>query len=125
MTEPAPVRFVLSRAMRLRHKGEFSRIRTEGRRLSKGCLTANWMALSPGTCPRLGVITTRKLGKAHCRSRARRLLRETFRLHQHDLREPVAMVLVARSSILGRTLTEVERDFLSLMRQAGLLKGAG
>ncbi len=124
MTEPAPVRFPLSRAMRLRHKGEFNQIRAEGRRLSRGCLTANWMALSPGAVVRLGVITTRKLGKAHRRSRARRLVRETFRLHQHELREPVAMVLVARSSILGCTLSQVERDFLSLMRQAGLLKGS-
>ncbi len=125
MTEPASARLTLSRAMRLRHKGEFNQIRAEGRRVSKGCLTANWMALSEGTRPRLGVITTRKLGKAHWRSRARRLLRETFRLHQHDLREPVAIVLVARSSIRECTLSEVERDFLFVMRQAGLLKTCG
>jgi ribonuclease P protein component len=108
--------------MRLRQKIEFARIRGRGRRVSKGCLIANWMTLPPGSAPRLGVITTRKLGKAHVRSRARRLLRETFRLHQHDLREPVAIVLVARSSILGRKLAEVERDYLSVLRQASLLK---
>ena len=108
--------------MRLRQKFEFARIREQGRRVSKGCLIANWMILPQGSAPRLGVITTRKLGKAHVRSRARRLLRESFRLHQNDLREPVAIVLVARSSILGRKLEDVERDYLSVLRQAGLLK---
>jgi ribonuclease P protein component len=108
--------------MRLRRKIEFARIREQGRRVSKGCLIANWMILAPGSVSRLGVVTTRKLGKAHARSRARRLLRESFRLHQHHLRTPVAIVLIARSSILGRKLAEVERDYLSVLRQATLLK---
>ena len=122
MTPAAPVRLGLGRAARLRQKREFVQIREHGRRVVKGCLIANWTTLPPGAPSRLGVITTRKLGKAHVRSRARRLLRESFRLHQQDLREPLAIVLIARASILGRKLLEVERDYLSLLRQASLLK---
>jgi ribonuclease P protein component len=59
------------------------------------------------------------------RSRARRLLREAFRLHQHDLASPVDLVLVARPSIAGRPLADVERDFLAALRRARLLKPAG
>ena len=121
MNDPVAARLGLTRAMRLRHKGEFTRIREEGRRVSKGCLAANWLVLPAGSLPRLGVITTRKLGKAHVRSRARRLLRESFRLHQHELRNPVALVLVARNSIVGRRLSEVEADFLALLRGVSLL----
>jgi ribonuclease P protein component len=122
MTDPAPKRLGFGRAKRLQHNGEFAQIRERGRRVSKGCLIANWTILPDGALSRLGVITTRKLGKAHVRSRARRLLRESFRLHQHELRQPVAMVLVARSSILGRKLQDVERDYLALLQQARLLK---
>lgn len=122
MANPAPVRLRLRPAMRLRQKHEFTDLRQAGRRLVRGCLAANWKTLPPGSLPRLGVITGRKLGKAHVRSRARRLLRETFRLHQHEFEQPVAMVLVARSSILGRKRADVERDFLAILREASLLK---
>jgi ribonuclease P protein component len=108
--------------MRLQRKRDFATIREQGRRVSKGCLIANWMTLPTGSDSRLGVITTRKLGKAHVRSRARRLLRESFRLHQGALREPVAMVLVARGSIVGRKLADVTRDYLACLRQGSLLK---
>jgi ribonuclease P protein component len=122
MSSPAPAGYPLTRAMRLSQKREFTRIRQEGQRLAKGCLIANWMTLPSGSLPRMGVITTRKLGESHVRSRARRLLRESFRLHQHELSEPIAVVLVARNSILGRKLCEVERDYVALLRQAKLLK---
>jgi len=55
------------------------------------------------------------------RSRARRLLRETFRIHQHDFNEPIEIVLIARNSIAGKRRDAVERDFLVTLRKAGLL----
>lgn len=70
----------------------------------------------------MGVVTSKKIGDAVARSRARRLLRESFRLHQHDLSGAVDLVLVARPSISGRKFAEVERDFLRVLRQARLEK---
>jgi ribonuclease P protein component len=108
--------------MRLKRGRDFAETRQQGQRLVAGCLIANWNTLPAGSTARLGVITTRKLGPAVVRSRARRLLRETFRLHQHDLLQPVTLVLVARSSIVGKPLAAVERDFVSAMRRARMLK---
>jgi len=119
-TAPQPLKF--SRAMRLRQGRDFSRVRLEGQRLVTGCLIANWRRLPAGSPPRLGVVTGSKIGNAVVRSQARRLLRETFRVHQHDLAQPVDLVLVARASIVGKGLAEVERDFLATLRKAGLLK---
>jgi ribonuclease P protein component len=122
MSAPAPARLRLTHAMRLQNKRDFTQVREQGSRLVKGCLIANWRPLAAGSPSRIGVITSRKLGKAHVRTRARRLLREAFRLHQHDFQESVALVLIARASIIGKKLSEVEGDFLSLLRQAKLLK---
>ena len=82
-----------------------------------------WGALGrPGMRIISPVITTKKLGPAITRTRARRLLRECFRLHQHDLRAPLEMVLVARRGMLGKKLTDVESDYLSALHSANLLK---
>jgi ribonuclease P protein component len=115
-------RCLLGRKMHLKQARDFARVRREGRRMVSGCLIANWCTLPPGSPMRLGIITTKKLGNAVVRARARRLLREAFRLHQHDLTEPVDLVLVAQRTIVGKGFAAVEGDFLAVLRKARLLK---
>ena len=115
-------RLLLGSRMRLKQARDFARVRREGRRIVCGCLIANWQVLPPGSPVRIGVITTRKLGNAPVRARARRLLREVFRLHQHDLAQPVDLVLVAQRTIVGKGLAAVESDLLAALRRGGILK---
>ncbi len=97
-------------------------MRQGGGRLVCGCLIANWLRQPQAGQSRLGVVTSGKLGGAVVRNRARRLLRECFRLHQKQLAVPVDLVLVARPSLVGKGLAEVEKDFLTTLRKAGLLR---
>ena len=122
MTESAPLRFTFGREQRLKQARDFSRTRQEGRRLVCGCLIANWRVLPPESTARLGIITTKKLGNAVVRARARRLLREAYRRHQHDFNQPVDLVLVAQRGILEKGFATVECDFMSALRRAGLIK---
>ena len=119
-TAPQPLKF--GRRMHIKQGRDFSQIRLQGRRLVNGCLIANWRALPAGATPRLGVVTSGKIGNAVVRNRARRLMREAFRLHQHELVEPVDLVLVARPSIVGKEFGAVEKDYLTTLRRARLLK---
>ena len=122
MADKKPGRLRLGRASRLKQSRDFGRIRREGVRLAQGCLIANWQRSPAGAASRLGVITPGRIGGAVARNRARRLLRESFRLHQLELLEPLDLVLVARPSIAGKGFAEVEKDFLTTLRKAGLLK---
>jgi ribonuclease P protein component len=120
---PAGRRLRFSQAQRLQRSWEFGRARLEGQRVVKGCLILNWRFADKGTdpqAPRLGVVTSRKIGNAVVRSRARRLLREVFRRHQHDFARSVDLVLVARQSIAEKDYAGVERDFLAAAKQARL-----
>ncbi len=117
---PGSLPLRLPRAARLRYGRDFTRLKTRGRRLVSGCLILNWLAGEAGQVRRLGVVTSRKVGAAVARSRARRLLREAYRRQQHQCPAPLDLVLVARPSIAGRSLAEVERDLLTALRRAGL-----
>lgn len=92
---PAPAR-PFQPAQRLRHKSEFDRVYRESRRSADGyfaILTRN----SGGSIPRLGLsIAARTVGNAVRRNRIKRLIRESFRQHQHEL-PAVDIVVNARS----------------------------
>jgi ribonuclease P protein component len=122
MGTEAPGSLRLGRKTRIKQGRDFRRLRETGERMTAGCLVANWMRLPAGSGSRLGVIASGKLGGAVVRNRAKRVLRESFRLHQHDLTDAVDLVLVARPSIAGRSFNDVEKDFLTLLRKARLLK---
>lgn len=122
MTGKPPVRLRFGRDSRIKQGRDFARVRREGQRLTLGCLIANWQVLPQGSKSRLGVVTSGKLGAAVLRNRARRLLRECFRVHQHDFRTPLDLVLIARPSIHGKAFGEVEKDFLLTLRKAKLMR---
>jgi ribonuclease P protein component len=111
----------LRREQRIQQTRDFQRAKLSGQRLAVGCLALNWMEASAAGS-RLGVITSKRIGSAVVRTRARRLLREAFRLHQHEIARPADMVLVARLSIVGKSFADVERDYLTALRRAKLLK---
>ena len=113
---------LLSGSRRIKQSRDFLQAKTRGSRLIQGCLILNWLPLPAGSTSRVGVITTRKLGNAVIRARARRLLRECFRLHQYGLAQPVDLILIARSSAVGRKLAGVEKDFMTALKRAGLLR---
>lgn len=112
----------LPKARRIKTGRDFARAKLQGSRLVQGCLILNWVALPPGNPSRLGVITSKRVGEAVVRTRARRLLREAFRLNQSRLIRPADVVLVARASIVGKRLSGVVDDFLLALKKARLLQ---
>ncbi len=109
------------RTRRIIRGRDFQEARATGQRLAVGCLVLNWVNASREQT-RLGVITSKKIGGAVVRARARRLLRESFRLNQHRIISSVDLVLVARQSIVDKDFAGVEGDFVSALRRAELLK---
>ena len=81
--------------------------------MTGSCLVANWRNLPPESRSRLGIVTAARIGNAVSRNRTRRLLRETFRLHQHELNAPVDLVIVASLSGKPAISKQLEKMGLS------------
>jgi len=82
----------------VRHSAEFKRLYATGQRLGNACFTAVVLANGTGA-PRLGLsVAARMLKRAVERNRVRRLIRESFRVHQHRL-PAVDIVVGVRSPV--------------------------
>ena len=80
-----------------------------------------WLRIAADTDRRMGVVTSRRtLPAAVSRNRARRLLREAFRLNRQHLRPDVDVLLLARGRIEHVQRQEVEVDFRATCRKAGI-----
>lgn len=79
-----------------------------------------WVRSGDDASLRLGVISSRKVGGAVQRVRARRRLREVFRRHRYQLRGSYDVVLVARAPVVRAPAAEIEKDFIALCKQSGL-----
>ena len=71
---------------------------------------------------RLGITASVKLGHAVVRNRARRRLREVYRLHLGELRQGYDIILVARGRTVTASWKELNDTFLRLCRKLDLLE---
>ena len=87
--------YTLPKSRHLRLPAEFKAVYESRVRESRGPLTLYAMPNTLGH-PRLGMSVSRKVGTAVRRNRIRRLIRESFRLLQHDLPRGYDGVVVVR-----------------------------
>lgn len=99
---------------RIRRKKDFIELYRKGRRLRGRyfhlVFQPNGLEYS-----RLGVVVSRKIGKATARNRVKRWFRELFRRNKNLLPGPVDLIFIARSDICGRTRDEVEAEFKAVL----------
>ncbi len=88
-------RLTLSRSRRMIRKGDFERA-FAGRCTAGDSLLVVYVLPNGLDCPRIGLTVGKRHGNAVQRNRLRRLLREAFRLEQHNLPAGFDYMLVPR-----------------------------
>jgi len=109
-------KFSFPQSRRMKSPAEFERCYQRKRSASDTVLIV--YACENGlTHPRLGCSVSKKLGGAVVRNRYKRLLREAFRLAQHDLPPGVDLVVIPRPGEVP-SLDAVRQSLVKLARQA-------
>ena len=120
--ECSPQKAGFPKSRRLLKGFEFRHARAEGNTVGGRLMVVNVVKTPPDGRTRCGVIVSKRFSKrAVQRNRAKRLMRESFRLLQHRLKEEVWLVLISRKGISGRNQPEVQKELEYLLRKQGVL----
>ena len=98
---------------RLRHQRDFNRVYAARCRAGDGQLLVYAAVGNEQRGTRFGLSVSRKHGNAVRRGRLKRLLREAFRVQQHDLPSGLDLVLIPRQGA-DPTLEDLKRSLLQL-----------
>ena len=109
------------KARRLTHRSEFERVKREGTTQRGKLLILRVMPLETSGVWRAGFVTSGRVGGAVVRNRVRRRLREIVRRHQHELRQGVWFVIIARHEAATASYGTLEDEWLRLARRASIL----
>ena len=105
----------------MKNNYEFRRIYATGKSAVTGLL-AVYCKRNRKRISQLGVTVGTKVGKAVCRNKVRRRLKEIYRLNELEIKRGWDIVIVARVKSRYATYSQLEADFLRLMDKLGLLE---
>jgi ribonuclease P protein component len=112
----------LPKPARLTRRAEFVAVRGKGKAQHGTFMVLSTWSSPSAELPRLGIIATRQVGSAVERNRARRRLREIFRLHRAALPAGLWMVIVLRRAAVRATYAALAEEWRALAARAGYLK---
>ena len=98
---------------------KYKRVFDRGRALRAHLLTAYVLKAEDAGRPAGGVVSKRSFHDAVDRNRAKRILREGFRLVASELPSDADWVLVGRASLRGRCTADVMAELRGLAKRCG------
>jgi ribonuclease P protein component len=119
--EGAKEDYSLPRSSRIRQNRDYRRIYRSGKRFSNRA-GLFYLVKSRRKDVRIGFVCTKKIGHAFARNRAKRLMKEVYRLHRHEILPHFEGILLAGPFLTGCTYQEAEKAILALWRKAGILE---
>ncbi|MGA1190915.1 MAG: ribonuclease P protein component [Bdellovibrionota bacterium] len=114
--------FTLPRQARIPSRREITYVQKAGRKIHTKHFIICYQT-TPSPTSRIAVTVSKKVDKrAVHRNRIKRLLKETFRLFQGNLNEPLDVVIIARKNALECSFDDCATEIASALHQKKLLR---
>lgn len=113
---------MLPKTFRLKKRGEFKKVYTEGKSVASPCLILYFKKRNALKQTRIGFSISKKLGCAVERNRIKRRLREAIRPYLNIIEPGYDLFFIARHKIKGISFEDVEKNMLNLIKRAGIIK---
>jgi len=117
-----PDRFGFPRSKRLTRKSEFDLVFQQGRKQA-GRHFVCYAVRREEPDSQLGLVVSRKVGKAVVRNRVKRYIRQFFRTHCARFAEPIQLVVIARHEAAALDCAACEQSLAKLLQQGHWLRG--
>ena len=105
----------------IKENKDFRRIYAKGKSYASGILVT-YVIRNRTRDVRIGITTSKKIGKAVLRNRSRRIIREAFRELAGDVKSGYDLVFVARAKTPFVKSYDVLRSMKKELKEAGVLK---
>lgn len=106
----------------LKTNSDFRRAYMRGKSYTNPALVTYVIKNRAGLC-RIGITASKKIGNAVQRNRARRVIREAFRMIDIPIKGNYDIVFVARTKTVFKKSTDIYPIMISSLSQAGLIDG--
>lgn len=102
---------------------QFRSVYNRGRSLANKWLVA--YVLENGSPEnRLGLSVSKKVGKSVTRSRVARLIKESYRLREAEMRSGYDIVIIARPSAADAGFGDISKSLCQLLKKHGVMTGS-
>ena len=98
--------------MRLCKSSEYTNVLQNGRKYVSTSFILLHIKNSGPT--RLGLIVSRKVGGAVIRNYLKRVFREIFRIHYHELSDQLDYVIILRKNAVSKSYSQLKNEFIEI-----------
>ena len=113
--------YELPKSSIIRDKFEFNRVYSKGRSYVNHMMIIHVIS-SDDVKGKVGFAVGKKIGNAVVRNRIKRIMREAYRISQHDINQNVSMILIARKPLIDAKSYMVQKAFTNLCKKAEIIK---
>ncbi len=109
---------------RLKNSCDFRKVREKGKSSQAKLLRLGVLRLDENTPPRIGIVTSKRVGGAVVRNKTRRRLREIARAHLPLIAPGLYIVVVAKSTAATAPFEDLQAEWLLLARRLSIFTGS-